>query len=98
MSYALKKRTRQLLGQHWIELAIRYTEFGREKLCPCCGEWWPHDETCYGWIPSKGHYRSVCKACEAEKTRQYRLRKKTQPVTGINRGKVSGTQDQEIAA
>lgn len=76
MKYATKKRNRNLLSQHWIELSTRTTDDGREKLCPKCGEWWPHDETCFGWIPALGHYRSWCRACEAEKTRNYRQAKK----------------------
>lgn len=82
MSYAVKRRNSRVLRQHWIELAVRNTPDGREKKCPCCGEWWPHDETCYGWIPALGHYRSTCRACEAAKTRQYRLRKKNLSATG----------------
>ncbi|WP_443698738.1 hypothetical protein [Pseudomonas sp.] len=68
------KPSERLLRQHWIELTTRMTEHGREKLCPKCQEWWPHDETCYGWIPSRGHYRSWCISCEVNSTRVYRKR------------------------
>ena len=37
------KPSERLLRQHWIELTTRMTEHGREKLCPKCQEWWPHD-------------------------------------------------------
>jgi hypothetical protein len=86
MKFAAKKRDRAILNQHWIELSTRNTEDGREKLCPHCGEWWPHDETCFGWNPSVGHYRSWCRACEADRTRQYRQRIKHNARPGTNRG------------
>jgi len=43
----------------------RTTELGREKLCRRCGLFHPQDAEFYRWIPSRGHYFSRCRGCEA---------------------------------
>ena len=49
----------------------RDTEFGREKFCNVCGDWWPEsDEFFYRQPETKNHnLRSPCKACIEDKRR-----------------------------
>lgn len=41
------------------------TEFGEEKLCRVCGEWWPAT-TEFFYIQHGKYLTSPCKACQAE--------------------------------
>lgn len=68
----MTRKDRRLLARHWPELNKRNTELGREKRCPRCNEWLPHDGEFYSFISTRGHYHSHCKACQAE---QKQLRK-----------------------
>jgi hypothetical protein len=74
MSFAAKKRAKQLLATHWHEVSVANTEDGQEKLCTKCSEWWPLDPDFFCWLPSRNAYHSWCKACDTDKKRQYRKR------------------------
>lgn len=75
-SFAVKRRNQRVLQARWKELNQRVTDdCGREKLCGCCQEWWPLSEEFFGFIRAEGHYRSYCRACEADQTRNWRTRK-----------------------
>lgn len=47
-------------------MTSRQTEFGPEKLCLKCGEWWPETSEFFYSSP-KGRLRSPCKACVEER-------------------------------
>ncbi|MNM98918.1 hypothetical protein D3C81_1114630 [compost metagenome] len=77
----VKKRDKQLLRQHWIELSTRETAEGREKLCPYCGIWQPHNDECFYFIRTRGHYHSYCKTCMIELKLQRRHARRAAQVT-----------------
>lgn len=74
--YAIALRNRRELSRRWRELNTRRTTEGAEKLCGCCQEWLPLDEGFFGFMLSRGHFRSYCRFCESEKQRNRRLRKR----------------------
>lgn len=72
--FAVKRRNQLVTQTRWPELNQKVSEdYGLEKLCGCCQDWWPLDTEFFSFIPSQGHFRSWCKACEAEATRKRRL-------------------------
>lgn len=48
---------------------MRDTEFGPEKFCNQCQEWWPATDEFF-FKSSKGYLRSPCKACIDDKRRK----------------------------
>ncbi|SER36374.1 MULTISPECIES: hypothetical protein [Pseudomonas] len=44
-----------------------------ERHCRCCEKWKPVEA--FGFIESAGHYRSLCKPCDSQVQKEYRLRK-----------------------
>jgi len=57
------------------------TEFGIEKLCPKCKEWWPYD--LYFFYKQKGHLSSWCKACVSVQKKEYYNRVSTNPINSL---------------
>ena len=41
---------------------LRTADYGPEKYCPRCDEWWPADDEFFARYPS-GNLRSICRAC-----------------------------------
>lgn len=44
-------------------LIKRQINGAREKLCPCCEQWKPHDDAHYQYLASRGHMQSTCRKC-----------------------------------
>lgn len=73
MSYALMKRSREVLEVAWRPLIKNRTaESGeRERYCPCCEDWLPMNEH-FRFITARGYYRNICLDCEASEARTRR--------------------------
>lgn len=75
----MKSKDKALLRQHWVELSTRSTDDGTEKLCPCCGDWWPLTVEFFTFIETRSHYHSHCRACRSEaSSKRYQRRKHIQ--------------------
>lgn len=53
---------------------LRQADYGTEKQCSVCGEWWPADPEFFGL--SGGYLRGFCKACRYEQEARLRERNK----------------------
>ncbi|SFQ46600.1 hypothetical protein SAMN05216229_12350 [Geopseudomonas sagittaria] len=56
---------------------VRETEYGPEKLCTVCREWWPADTGFFGVRHDRGcRLTGRCRACDSQrKRRQHRAKK-----------------------
>lgn len=52
---------------------LRQADYGTEKQCSVCGEWWPADAEFFGM--TGGYLRGFCKACRYEQEARLRERK-----------------------
>lgn len=77
----MKAKDKALLRKPWHELSKRVTEYGVEKLCHNCGEWWPLDEDFFSFIQSRRHFHSYCKACCAELQAARRMRRRNPAIS-----------------
>lgn len=80
-NYDRDRRNQAVLNMDWSELdqprkVHRQTADGREKRCPTCCQWLPHDAEFFRWLPTRGHYLSTCRFCEAGDARKRRQRAK----------------------
>lgn len=74
--FAVARRNQNVLATPWLELGAYVEPDGRERCCSCCREWLPMDDEFFGFLATRGHFRSACRACEAVKARAYRARVK----------------------
>ena len=57
------QREKEREHRNALEAAVsRMADYGPERLCTRCDEWWPADEEFFSRLPS-GKLRSICKAC-----------------------------------
>lgn len=79
--YAVSRRNRLALATHWREIKVRVDQDGEnERYCTGCHEWWPMTEEFFGFLSTRGHFRSHCRVCEAAAERDRKARRKASAV------------------
>ena len=65
---------------------LRMTEYGQEKLCTRCNEWWPADEEFFAPnAQGSGQLFHYCRACQVEWQRGQRVKKRAAMARAMER-------------